>query len=408
MNNIELKRALYNITSLADLGHAVTSADNFTVKVQSMLYVIMGTFLAGKGAIFLYERSRGLIAPIAHKGIDETGHLELAVSLETLMLMKKNVPCEMDDGDTPVLPLPYRNMLGRTGTAIFVPLWVQDEFIGAIILGRKFTSEPYSADDFELLRIIANQIAITLNNHALFTGLSEQLEENRRLYEEMRRIYHDTIQAFAAAIDAKDGYTKHHSQRVAKYAVAIARELGWNEADTEGIYIAGFLHDVGKIVINSELLNKKEPLTEKEMLELRNHPLLSYNIISKIKFPWKDVVGMIRHHHERFDGRGYPDAVAGDGLSEGSRILTLADSFDAMTSDRPYRNGMGLKDSLEELRKCRDSQFDCKIVAALCRVLEKEISGELPQPDILPHLDRDFDPSIIAELLEVLTQELSS
>jgi putative nucleotidyltransferase with HDIG domain len=406
--NIELKRALYNITSLADLGHAVTSADNFTVKVQSMLYVIMGTLLAGKGAIFLYERNRGLIVPIAHKGIDETGHLELAVSLETLLLMKKNEPCGLCDGETVALPLPYRNMLGRTGTAIFVPLWVRDEFIGAIILGHKFSLEPYSTDDFELLRIIANQIAITLNNHALFTGLSEQLEENRRLYEEMRRIYHDTIQAFAAAIDAKDGYTKHHSQRVAKYAVAIARELGWNESDTEGIYIAGFLHDVGKIVINSELLNKKEPLTEKEMFELRNHPVLSYDIISKIKFPWKDVVGMIRHHHERFDGRGYPDEVTGDDLSEGARILTLADSFDAMTSDRPYRTGLDLKGALEELRKCRDAQFDCKVVAALCRVLEKEINGELPEPDILPHLDRDFDLSIIAELLEVLTEELSS
>jgi len=402
--NTELKRALYNISSLANLGHEVASSDNFTVKVQSLLYVIMGTFLSGKGAIFLYERSTGLIVPVAHKGIDDTGYLELAVSPETLLLMKKNEPC----GDTAELPLPFRNMLSRTGTAIFVPLWVRDEFIGAIILGRKFSSEPYSTDDHELLRIIAIQIAVTLNNNALFTRLSEQLEKNRRLYEEMRRIYHDTIQAFAAAIDAKDGYTKRHSQRVAKYSVAIARELGWNESDTEGIYIAGFLHDVGKIIINGELLNKKGPLTEKEMFELRNHSLLSYNIISKIKFPWKDVVGMIRHHHERFDGMGYPDAVTGDNLSEGARILALADSFDAMTSNRPYRNGMDLKGALEELRKCRDVQFDGKVVAALCRVLEKEISGELPAPDILPHLDRNFDPSLITELIEALTEELSS
>src|SRR5208283_2986293 len=402
--NTELKRALYNISSLANLGHEVASSDNFTVKVQSLLYVIMGTFLSGKGAIFLYERSTGLIVPVAHKGIDDTGYLELAVSPETLLLMKKNEPC----GDTAELPLPFRNMLSRTGTAIFVPLWVRDEFIGAIILGRKFSSEPYSTDDHELLRIIAIQIAVTLNNNALFTRLSEQLEKNRRLYEEMRRIYHDTIQAFAAAIDAKDGYTKRHSQRVAKYSVAIARELGWNESDTEGIYIAGFLHDVGKIIINGELLNKKGPLTEKEMFELRNHSLLSYNIISKIKFPWKDVVGMIRHHHERFDGMGYPDAVTGDNLSEGARILALADSFDAMTSNRPYRNGMDLKGALEELRKCRDVQFDGKVVAALCRVLEKKLSGELPAPDILPHLDRNFDPSLITELIEALTEELSS
>jgi putative nucleotidyltransferase with HDIG domain len=275
------------------------------------------------------------------------------------------------------------------------------------MLSRKFTAEPYTPKDFEILRVIAQQIAITLNNRGLFMNLTEQLNDNRKLYEEMRKIYHDTLQAFAAAIDAKDVYTRHHSQRVAKYSVAIARELGWDEHDIEGIYVAGFLHDVGKLVISNEILNKKTPFTQKEMEEMRKHSLLSYKIISHIKFPWKDVEKIVKHHHERPDGTGYPDALSQGDLSEGAKILALADSFDAMTSKRAYRDKMDLRAALAELSRCLNKQFDDRIMLAFCRVLDKEIRGELPEPHILPHLDKDSDLSVISALLEGIISELS-
>lgn len=290
---------------------------------------------------------------------------------------------------------------------MITPLWVKNDFIGLIILGKKFTAEPYTPEDFEILGVIAPQIAITLKNHALFLNISEQLEENRRVYEEMRRIYHDTLQAFAAAIDAKDVYTKRHSQRVAKYSVAIARELGWNEHDIEGIYVAGFLHDVGKLAISNELLNKKTPFTPEEIEEVRKHSLVSYKIISQIKFPWKDIEKIIKHHHERLDGTGYPDALKSEELSEGVKILALADSFDAMTSERVYRKKMDVRKALAELKTCLHRQFDDRVLLAFCRVLDKEIRGELPEPDILPHLDKGSDLSVISALLEGLIQELS-
>lgn len=132
--------------------------------------------------------------------------------------------------------------------------------------------------------------------------------ENKRLYENMRHIYHNTVQAFAAAIDAKDVYTKNHSYRVAKISVAIAKELGWKEKEVEGIYIAGLLHDIGKIILDRGVINSKN-LTEVEMNEIKKHPQISYNIISKIKFPWKDIADLVRHHHERVDGKGYPDSL---------------------------------------------------------------------------------------------------
>lgn len=402
----ELKRALYNISALADLGQEITSEKNFSLKIQSVLYVIMGTFLVNKGAILWYDKSTGKIIPIAQKGFNESESPTLITNMGQVLAMRRNEPyLSTDDSLSSVLPL--EEALIRAGAEIFMPLWVKEEFIGAIVLSNKFTAEPYGLEDLELLKVIANQIAITINNHMLFLDLYEQLDKNRTLYEEMRLIYHDTIQAFAAAIDAKDVYTKNHSQRVAKYAVAIGRELGWNESDIEGLYIAGFLHDVGKLIISNDLLNKKETLTDKDIRELRRHPTLSYKILSKIKFPWKDVAPMIRHHHEKLDGSGYPGALTRNDLSDGVKILTLADSFDAMTSERAYRGRMDLGEALEELKRCLDTHFDGKIVGAFCRVLEKEIKGELPEPNVLPHLEKDFDASVITGMLEAIIQELS-
>lgn len=391
----ELKKALYNISALADLGQVITSANDFHKKIQSVFYVITGTFLANKGAILFYDKSANRLNTLTQKGFSQAD-LD-RVNPEELMSLCKNEPCLI--GDAPVLAV--------AGAEILAPLWVRDEFIGVLLLSGKLTGGPYTPEDLELLNVIANQIAIALNNHSLFMDLLDKLEENRRLYEEMRHIYHGTIQAFAAAIDAKDAYTQNHSHRVAKYSAAIARELGWNEHDIEGMYVAGYLHDVGKLAISNDLLNKVTPFTPGELAEIRKHSTLSHNITSKIKFPWKSVEDMVWHHHERLDGRGYPEALTQDALSDGVRIIILADSFDAMTSQRPYRKKMDLQSAIGELRKCLESQFDNKIMLVFCRILEKEIRGELPEHEILPHLDRDSDLSVISSLLEGIIAELS-
>ena len=392
----ELKKALYNISALADLGQAITSENNFHEKIQSVLYVITGTFLANKGALLFYDKPTNKLNTLAQKGFAPADLDRL--NPEELMSLGRNESYLI--GDDPVLTV--------AGAEILAPLWVRDEFIGALLLSGKLTVGPYTLEDLELLNVIANQIAIALNNHSLFLDLSDKLEENRRLYEEMRHIYHGTLQAFAAAIDAKDAYTKNHSHRVAKYSAAIARELGWDEHELEGMYVAGYLHDVGKLAISNTLLNKVTPFTPEEREEIRKHSTLSHSITAKIKFPWKNVEDMVWHHHERLDGRGYPEALAQESLSDGVRILSLADSFDAMTSQRPYREKMDVQSEIGELRKNLESQFDHKVMLVFCKVLDKEIKGELPEPDILPHLDRDSDLSVISTLLEGIIVELSA
>ncbi|MDP2854486.1 MAG: HD domain-containing protein [Smithellaceae bacterium] len=392
----ELKKALYNISALADLGQAITSENDFHEKIQSVLYVITGTFLANKGALLFYDKTTNKLSTLTQKGFAPADLNRL--NPKELMSLGRNEPYLI--GDDPVLAV--------AGAEILTPLWVRDEFIGALLLSGKLTVGPYTLEDLELLNVIANQIAIALNNHSLFMDLSDKLEENRKLYEEMRHIYHGTLQAFAAAIDAKDAYTKNHSHRVAKYSAAIARELGWDEHEIEGMYVAGYLHDVGKLAISNTLLNKVTPFTPEERAEIRKHSTLSHSITAKIKFPWKNVEDIVWHHHERLDGRGYPEALAQESLSDGVRILSLADSFDAMTSQRPYREKMDVQSAIGELRKNLESQFDHKVMLVFCKVLDKEIKGELPEPDILPHLDRDSDLSVISALLEGIIAELST
>lgn len=403
--SVELKRALYSITALADLGKEITSEKSFNEKIRSVLYVVSGTFLASKSAIFRYYPEENTLKPIVTKGFNASD-LEMSRD-EDPGDLRRNEAFLIGNGEFGCLAGDTGSYLVEQGIEVFVPLWARNEFVGALVLSGKFTSEDYSAEDFELLSVIATQIAIGIQNHSLFTDLAENLEKNRRLLEEMRLIYHDTIQAFAAAIDAKDVNTKNHSQRVAKYAVAIGHELDWSEEDIEGLYIAGLLHDVGKIVVHDKILTKGAVLTHEEREVIMQHPRISYDIISKIKFPWKNVLHIVKHHHERPDGNGYPDHVDGMALSEGAKILALADSFDAMTTDRPYREALNLQEAIDEIKRCLGSQFDPKIINAFCRALEKEIRGELPVPNILPHLNGDFDPSVITEILEATIRELS-
>lgn len=400
----DFRKLLYGLSALVDLGQEVTSTKDFKPMMRSMLHSVMGAFVVTRGAVYTYEADRGAFTLAASKGFNKLARLLKAdpAGLKGV----KNQPVMLGKGDGPLYGTPMHDRLFGCGAYVLAPLWTKDELMGALVLGNKYTAEPYSPEDLELLKAVANQIATSLHNHFLFKDLSEKLGENKRLYEDLRVIYHDTIQAFVAAIDAKDPYTKNHSFRVARYVVAIAKELGWSENDIEGIYMAGLLHDVGKIVISDSILKTDRKLNADEIEEMKRHPELSYKILSKIKFPWKDVVHTVRHHHERLDGRGYPDAVNSDSLSDSVKMLTLADSFDAMTTNRPYRGKMKLKMAIQELKRCINTQFDSNIMSAFCRVLEKEIKGKLPEPNILPQLEVEFDPADITAMLEAIRDEL--
>ncbi len=404
----DLKRLIFNISSLVDLGQEITSSKGFNEKMKTTLYVVTGMFSVPKAALFVYDSNHHRLELLTYKGLSEIDGISLYIKTRHTKTFNKNEPHNIDEIRNNSFYEHNNNAFKKLHTKTFIPLFAKDEFVGAITLGKRLVRASYLQSEKDVLKVVANQMAITLHNSSLFKKLTAKVSENKGLYENMRHIYHDTIQAFAAAIDAKDAYTKNHSYRVARYAVAIGEELGWKEKDVEGIYIAGLLHDIGKIIIDKGVMNKGEELSIMEMSEIKKHPQISYDIISKIRFPWKDVAHFVRHHHERVDGKGYPDSLQGEELSDGVKILALADAFDAMTTDRPYRGKLSLFDALREVKKCLGAQFDGKISNVFFRVLKKEIKGEIGEAQIIPHLDKDFDPTVINTLLEGITAELSA
>ena len=385
---MRLKRLLFSISSLIDLGQEATSAKDLSEKMKAALYVITGTFSVPTAALFVYNPQRKHLDFLAEKGYRDAGvrMLRLGVRPGDIKSFAVNSPHDVNDEAKSAFFKIHEAVFSRLRIRMFIPLFAKGEFIGVIMLGRKLGNARFRQGEKDVLRVIAHQMAITLHHAQLFLELARKASENRRLYRNMQRIYHDTIQAFATAIDAKDGYTKDHSYRVASYAVAIAKELGWKKKDVEGIYIAGLLHDIGKIIIDTKLIRKGKRLTTYEMNEIRKHPQISYDILSKIRFPWKNIDFFVRHHHERLDGKGYPDALVSEELSDGVKILALVDAFDAMTTDRPYRQKLGLDETFTEVIKCCGTQFDERITKTFFNLLLRELSGEVKEPQILPLL----------------------
>jgi len=385
---VQLKRLMFCMESLVDLGQEVSSAKELAEKMKAALYVMTGIFSVPTAALFIYHPQRKSLELVTEKGHRDKAKKEMKLSVPSagIKRFRMNEPHPILDMSKTTFYRQNHAVFMRLQTRIFIPLFAKGEFVGAIALGKKLGGAPYHPEEKDVLRVIAHQMAITLHNTRLFLELAKKASENKRLYTSMQRIYHDTIQAFAAAIDAKDDYTKDHSYRVASYAVAIARELGWKKNDVEGLYVAGLLHDIGKIIIDHDIINKGEKLTTPEIYEIKRHPQISYDILSKVKFPWKNIDHFVRHHHERIDGKGYPDALMSTELSDGVKILSLADAFDAMTTDRPYRGKMTLSTAVQEVMKCSGTQFDAKMTNTFFNILRRELNGEVKEKQILPHL----------------------
>ncbi len=186
-------------------------------------------------------------------------------------------------------------------------------------------------------------------------------------YMDMRQSFFDTIHSLTTAIDAKDSYTRGHSSRVADYAEGIAKELRYNVNNLEILRYISLLHDAGKIGTKEHILNKPGRLNREEFEEMQRHSALGAEIVRNVNM-LAEGEKIVRHHHECFDGSGYPDGIKGLEIPEGARIICVADAFDAMTSDRPYRRALTEKEAMEELTRCAGSQFDPRIVEAFIKV----------------------------------------
>lgn len=404
----ETQKLIHTFAALADLGQEIADKSDFQEMVRGSFHLLLGSLAIRRGALAEYEPKQGVMRFIATRGFGSDFPELLPLSSEETRLL-----FESDSGagrvdKAEVDPVGhYTGLLEQIGVELSIPLVVRGDLIGLVLLGEKASGEGFSDEDKELLQSMARHIGVGIKTHRLLEELEHRAEENRRLYDGLRGIYKDTVRAFAAAIDIKDKYTQGHSERVGRYSEIIARELGWSEDRVEGIAIGGYLHDIGKLIVDRNIINAPYRINAKESKELNQHPAAGFEILEPIHHPYADIPLMARHHHERLDGRGYPDGLKGDEISIGARIVTLADSFDAMTTDRPYRKRRTLEEVVVDLRANTGKQFAPEVVCALCRALLKEVKGETTERRFLKLLGKGYiDNERIAPLFAELISEL--
>jgi putative nucleotidyltransferase with HDIG domain len=196
--------------------------------------------------------------------------------------------------------------------------------------------------------------------------VEERTGKLQHAYQVLKKAHLDSVKVLAEAIDAKDPYTRGHSDRVRKMSTAIATHLGFAEDQIESLEYGALLHDIGKIGIKDEILLKQGTLTQEEYQDIQEHPLIGVKIVEEVDF-FRDKVPMIRNHHEHFNGKGYPDGLKGDAIPLEARIIAVPDAFDAMTSMRPHRQAMSLEEVLSEMERCGGTQFDPQILTLFFR-----------------------------------------
>ena len=221
-------------------------------------------------------------------------------------------------------------------------------------------------NELEEMYLFVDQLMITSNKEKEI--VYNELREGMAKY---KRLTIGIMKSLTAAIDAKDRYTMGHSSRVSSYAKWLSIELGYSGESLEYLEYAAILHDIGKIGISERILGKKEKLTSEEIEVIRQHPITSAKIVQSIDL-FQKISPVVLHHHEMFNGMGYPSGLKGEQIPLESRIIAIADSLDAMTSDRPYRKSLGFRDSVKEIRKCAGMQFDPSLVDVFLKMVEED------------------------------------
>jgi putative nucleotidyltransferase with HDIG domain len=326
--------------------------------INNFLIILLGQMSTNRAAFLIFDETNSSFTFFATKGVptEYTEKFALPASSPLIALMSK--------ANEPILAKSIPADLearGRLKTLtqlfeIFLPLKSKGRLLGIVCLGAKVTNRDYAQKDQEILTAMGNQASTALDNAFLINRLRETIG--------------GVMKALISAIEAKDPFTRGHTERVARLSTAIAERLNLSVEERRQLLYGCVLHDIGKIGIPESILTNPNTLTEAELRELQRHPLIGVSILDKMKFLDKAKL-IVRHHHERFDGRGYPDGLAGKDIPLGARILAIANAFDAMTHDRRHRTAPGYAKALEEIRQHAGTQFDPELAQLFLNILSE-------------------------------------
>ncbi len=354
--NSELKKRIERLTSLDACSKATASILDTDRLLDVVMSLVVNVMQFDRALIMLLDDEKRALIPVKIAGDSSVG-IAVMKSYSVPLDRKSNILARVvDSGIAQIVTnvdhslLRKENLILRTfnpKSFVAVPLVTRNRVVGVMAAERIKGLHDFTSADLDFVMNFCSQIATSL--------------ENARLIEDMKRSFMSSILSLASALEAKDPYTRGHSNRVAVYSTIIARSLGIAEERVELIRQMALMHDIGKIGIPDSIINKEGRLTESEYNEIKRHPLVSMQIIQPLMFYHPDI-SLVKSHHERYDGQGYPDGLSGDDIPLEARILAVADSFDAMTSDRPYRSAMSREAALAELERNKGRQFCPRVV----------------------------------------------
>lgn len=368
-----LEQRLGEVSLLSQISRESTLSRNLNKVLDLILEKAISSQKADAGSIMLIDKNKGdLVIKVAH-------NLNPEIRPGTRVPMGDGIAGWVAREGRPIVLI---DGIGSDSSflhaqnvknAVSLPVLLDHRAVAVLNLsyGEGVDGKRFDPAELGFLTTLANHAASAINNAQLF--------------EELRSNYFSTIEALATAIEAKDPYTHGHSARVAEYAMATAQKLEMSESEIEMMQAAAYLHDVGKIGIPEPILSKPGKLTDSEFEIIKTHPEISARILSPVNFD-QTVVLAVKFHHERIDGHGYPKKMKGEAIPLSARILAVADSFDAMTSARPYRPAIGYEDAKAELLRCAGTQFDHRIVDAFLETMagrEELIDSRVRTPEML-------------------------
>ena len=394
--------------ALADLGPELTAEREFPETARRMLSTLVEAAGAREGALFLFSDKPSLLTTIASQGFTMLPEPAL------IPLLPKHVHALTAARQPIVLnPTTYDVFLSSNGNVApelfkcIAPLKVGNKLVGIVALGRREGDSLYDDDELDALTLLNTYVALAVQNHALNQTLAQRVSENLRLMASLHGFYDNALEAFAAAIDVKHVNIHGHSIRVGRYAAAMGEALGMESGEVGALRSAGYLHDIGKVAVDKRLFGKPGALDPEEFREMADHTTVGHQIVSGVQFPWPRIPEIVRWHHERSDGSGYPDGLAVDDVSSPVRIVALADTFDAMTSQRPYRESMSVGAALSELVRLAPQKFDPNVVQALLIQVRRDAVGSNRTRFLDEHLALSIAPGDIDHLAATLQHKLN-
>jgi len=370
------RRLLRTVETLSDLGPEITAEREFAQTAQTMLSALMHAAGAREAVLFVLIEKPAMLSSVAAQGF------ALIPEPSVIPLLPRHVHAlSSTQGAVLLAKSSYDTFLSANGNVApelfrcVAPLRVSGKLVGAVALGRRDGESVYDEEELQSLDLLCHYVALAVQNHALTQTLAQRVAENLRLMASLHGFYDNALEAFAAAIDVKHVNIHGHSLRVGRYAAAIGDAMGMESNEVAALRSAGYLHDIGKVAVDKRLFGKPSMLDPEEFREMADHTTVGHQIVTGVQFPWPRVPEIVRWHHERADGSGYPDGLLNEDVPMQVRIIGLADTFDAMTSPRPYRDQISLGSTLTEIVRITPQKFDPAAVQALLVQLRRDAVG---------------------------------